>query len=231
MLLKIPGVYGPFRDSELLAEVIPAHVRHGDRTLDLFTGSGIQAITSARAGAGEAWAVDISRRAVVSASINGRINGVRVHARRGNMFAPIAGRSFDLITANPPYVPEVTPGEVTTRGAARAWEAGADGRKFLDPLLSGLRRHLRPGGRALIVHSSLCGIERSLERLGEAGFESEVIVSESAPLGPITAPRASELQRLGLLEPGVYTEETIVIRAVLRAPVPAAEPDRLLAAT
>jgi release factor glutamine methyltransferase len=229
MLLKIPGVYGPFRDSELLAAVIPDHVLPGDRTLDLFTGSGIQAITAGRAGAGDVWAVDVSRRAVASAAINGRLNGVRVNARMGDMFAPVPGQSFDVITANPPYVPEVETGGAATRGAARAWEAGADGRKFLDPLLAGLRRHIRPGGRALIVHSSLCGIDRSLQRLDEAGFEAEVIVSESAPLGPITAPRADTLERLGLLEPGVRTEETIVIKAVLRASVPAPVPELVLA--
>lgn len=229
MLLKVPGVYGPFRDSELLAEVIPDQVRPGDRTLDLFTGSGIQAITAARAGAGDVWAVDVSRRAVASATINGRLNGVRVNARRGDMFEPVAGQSFDVITANPPYVPEVETAAAATRGAARAWEAGIDGRKFLDPLLRGLREHLRPGGRALIVHSSLCGIDRSLQRLGEAGFEAEVIISESAPLGPITAPRAEALEQHGLLEPGVRTEETIVISAALRARVPAAGPELVLA--
>jgi release factor glutamine methyltransferase len=229
MLLRIPGVYGPFRDSELLAEVIPDHVERGERTLDLFTGTGIQAIAAGRAGAGDVWAVDISRRAVASAAINGRLNGVRVNARRGDMFAPVAGQSFDVITANPPYVPEVKETTAATRGAARAWEAGADGRRFLDPLLAELQRHLRPGGRALIVHSSLCGIERSLKRLGEAGFEAEVILSESAPLGPITAPRADALERLGLLEPGVRTEETIVIRALLRAAVPASAPELALA--
>jgi release factor glutamine methyltransferase len=228
MLLKIPGVYGPYRDSELLAQTIPDHVTRGDRTLDLFTGSGIQAITAGRAGAGDVWAVDVSRRAVASAAINGRLSGVRVNARRGDMFAPVADQSFDVITANPPYVPEVETDGASVRGAARAWEAGADGRRFLDPLLGGLRRHLRPGGRALIVHSSLCGIDRSLRRLDEAGFDAEVIVSESAPLGPITAPRADALERLGLLDPGVRTEKTIVIRAVLRAPVPAPVPELVL---
>jgi release factor glutamine methyltransferase len=215
--LPIPGVYGPCRDSELIAEAIPESVRAGDRTLDLCTGSGVLAITAARFGAAEAWAVDVSRRSVLAATLNARLNGVRIHARRGHLFGPVAGRRFDLITANPPYVPQVDEGPV--RGAARAWEAGPDGRKFIDPLLEGLTRHLRPGGRVLLVHSSLCGVERSLAQLDQAGLDADVVLSESAPLGPITAPRAAALERLGLLQDGARNEDTVVIRGVLRSPV------------
>ena len=216
MLLKIPGVYGPCRDSELIAAAIPGCIRRGDRVLDLFTGSGYLAGIAARWGAGEVWAVDVSRRAVASATLNARLNRTRVHARRGSLFAPVAGRRFDLITANPPYVPQISDASVT--GPARAWEAGPDGRRLLDPLLAGLPDHLRPGGRILIVHSDLCGVERTLELLDEAGIEAEVATSERAPLGPITAPRAEELERLGLLERGVRSEATVVIRGDLRTP-------------
>ena len=228
MLLKVPGVYGPCRDSELIAAAVPGCIRSGDRALDLFTGSGILATASARAGAEESWAVDVSGRAVASAMINARLNGVKVRARRGHMFEPVAEQRFDLITANPPYVPEVSAGSVT--GAARAWEGGPDGRKFLDPLLAGLAGHLRPGGRVLVVHSSLCGIDRTLELLTGAGLDSEIIASESAPLGPITAPRAEALERMGLLARGVRTEETVVIRGALRSRIPRTDPKSALAA-
>ena len=229
-LLRIPGVYGPNRDSELLAAAIPASLRPGERVLDPFTGSGVLALTAAQAGAGEVWAVDVGRRAVIATTINARLNGLDVTVRRGSLFEPIAGDRFDLIVANPPYVPGFADdGEVT--GPARAWEAGPDGRRFIDLLIAGAPAHLRPGGRISIVHSSLCGVERTLELLDSAGMDAEVVSSERAPLGPITAPRAEELERRGLLEPGDRTEETVVIRGAMPAPVAGPEPKLALSAS
>lgn len=221
-LLRIPGVYGPCRDSELLADAIPDRVRPGDRVIDPFTGSGILALAAARAGASEVWAVDVSRRAVAAARLNARLNGAEVIARRGSLFDPTGGRRFDLIVANPPYVPSAS-GDVEGRGPARAWEAGPDGRRYLDRLLLALPGHLRPGGRVMIVQSSLCDVERTFAMLEDVGLEPTTVASETAPLGPITAPRAEALERRGLLRPGQRTEETVVIcGAPRRAPSAAA---------
>jgi release factor glutamine methyltransferase len=208
-LLRIPGVYGPCRDSELLAEAIPDWVRPGDRVIDPFTGSGILALTTARAGASEVWAVDVSRRAVAAARINARLNGLGVLARRGNLFEPAGSRRFDLVVANPPYVPSIS--DAPGRGPARAWEAGPDGRMYLDRLLRALPGRLRQGGRVMIVQSSLCGVDRTCEMLEDAGLQPTTVACETAPLGPITAPRAEELERRGVLSPGQRTEDTVVI--------------------
>ncbi len=221
-LLRIPGVYGPGRDSELLAGVIRDHVRPGDSVLDVFTGSGVQAIEAARAGAGEVLAIDVARRAVAGVRLNSLFNGVRVEPRRGSLFAPVAGRSFDLIVANPPFVPSGDD-DGPVAGAARAWEAGHDGRRLLDPFLAEAPARLRPGGTLLVVHSSLCDELRTLATLDAAGLDAEVIVSERAPLGPITSPRAEALERRGLLGPDERAETTFVIRGVARASVPAPE--------
>ena len=229
-LLRIPGVYGPHRDSELLAEAIPAFVEPGDRVLDPFTGSGVLALTAAQAGAGEVRAVDVGRRAVIATAINARLNGLEVNVSRGSLFEPVAGSRFDLIVANPPYVPDFN-GDARVTGPARAWEAGPDGRRFIDLLIAGATAHLRPGGRLLIVHSSLCGIARTVALLQEQGMDADVVSSERAPLGPITAPRAEELERRGMLDPGDRTEATVVIRGLLRAPALVPEPELALSAS
>jgi release factor glutamine methyltransferase len=220
-LVRVPGVYGPCRDSELLAHAVRSEVRPADRVLDVFTGSGFQAITAAQAGAARVTAVDVARRAVLGTRLNARLNGVRVEALRGSLFEPLGARTFDLIVANPPYVPTVDDGPV--RGAARAWEGGGDGRHLLDLLIDGLPSHLAPGGRVLIVHSSLCDEARTVAALADAGINAETVAEETAPLGPITAPRAEELERRGLLQPGERTERTVVIRGVART---AATPPR-----
>nr|MBA2421006.1 methyltransferase [Thermoleophilaceae bacterium] len=126
-IIAPPGVFRPRSDSWMLTEVLREELRPGDSVLDLCTGSGAVAIAAAVAGAGRVTAVDLSRRAVAAARINARLNGTGLRAVRGSLFEPVGAERFDLIVANPPYVPaeEVEP----PRGAARGWDAGPDGRE------------------------------------------------------------------------------------------------------
>ena len=97
-LLTLPGVFRPRPDSWMLADVL---LPPDARVLDVCTGSGLLAVTAALCGA-RATGVDVSRRAVLCAALNARINGVRVRGLRGDLFAPVEGECFDAIVANPP---------------------------------------------------------------------------------------------------------------------------------
>jgi release factor glutamine methyltransferase len=208
-LLHLPGVFRPLSDSRLLARVMRRELAPGSAVADVCTGSGALAVVAALGGA-DVTAVDASRRAVIAARVNARLNGVRVRAVRGDLLGPCAGRRFDLIVSNPPYVPAETDG--TPRGAARAWDAGLDGRALIDRLCDAAAGHLKPGGSLLLVHSTVCGAERTLERLGRRGLAAEVAAGERGPLGPLLRERAPLLERRGLLERGVREESLVVIR-------------------
>jgi release factor glutamine methyltransferase len=183
--------------------------------LDLFTGSGILAIAAAQAGAQQVTAVDISRRSVACAWVNARLNGVRVRALHGDLFGPVAGEQFDLIVANPPYLPGA-PDPGATRGPARAWEGGPDGRALLDRLCSKAAAHLRDDGERLIVHSSVCDRQRTERLLRAEGFEVDILDAAHGPLGPILMARTESLRRSGVLpHGGLPTEELFVFGARL----------------
>ena len=184
----------------------------GARALDLCTGSGALAIAAARAGASEVTAVDVSRRSLLTARVNAALNGVRVRALRGDLFAPVSGRRFEAIVSNPPYLPSEEEG-LPARGARRAWEGGRDGRLLLDRVVEDAPAHLCPGGVILLVQSSVCGIEATLEGLSQAGLEPSVAERRRGPLGPLLAARAHELEARGLLRPGEREEEVVAIRA------------------
>ena len=210
------GVFRPHSDTTMLAERIASGVGHGTRVLDLCAGSGAIAIAAARAGA-EATAVDTSRRAVLVTRVNAIRNGVRVRALRGDLFEPVAGERFDAIVSNPPYLPGETD-ELPRRGPGRAWEGGADGRLVLDRIIAGAARHLRPGGLAMVVHSSVCGVEETIERFEEAGLEARVAERRTGPLGPLLAGRADLLVQRGLAPAGVREEELVVVSARSMSP-------------
>lgn len=209
-LITVPGVFRPRSDAWLLVESMRGHVPRGGAVLDVFTGSGVLAVAAARAGAGEVTAIDISRRAVACTRLNAALNGVRVRALRGDLFEPVGDRRFDVIVANPPYLPG--PG-LPRRGAARAWEGGSDGRVLLDRLCGSAAAHLRPGGALLLVQSSVSGLEVTLGRLAKAGLRGEVVARRPGPLGPLLAARAPGLEARGVLRPGQREEELLVVRA------------------
>lgn len=76
-----------------------------EETFDLGTGCGVQALLAA-AHSKRVLASDLNPRATRYAEFNARLNGLdNVACVTGDLFAPAAGRAFDLIVANPPFVP------------------------------------------------------------------------------------------------------------------------------
>lgn len=217
-ILTPPGVFRPHNDSWLLAAAIAREpLGPSSRVLDVCTGSGVLAVAAARAGAGSVTAVDVSRRAVLTAAINARRNGVRVHPRRGSLFDPVAGRRFDLIVSNPPYVPAADAG-LPQSGARRAWDAGLDGRMLLDRICEGAAEHLRPGGQVMLVHSEVNGTQATLDALAATGLAPRVALRHHGPLGPLLTARRALLERRGLLQPDANEEEVVIVTGTLAAP-------------
>jgi len=213
-LVTLPGVFRPRSDSWMLARHLCAQIRPGASVLDLCTGSGAIAVAAAMAGAGPVTAVDVSRRAVATAQLNARLNGVRVRGRRGRLFQPVAGERFDAIASNPPYLP-AEDDELPARGPQRATDGGRDGRVLLDAICAQAPAHLAPGGAVLLVHSSVIGVERTADLLERAGLRVDVLERHHGPLGPLLTERAELLEARGMLAPGVREEDVVVVRGLV----------------
>jgi release factor glutamine methyltransferase len=210
-LLRAPGVYAPQDDTALLVDAMrAAAIPVGARVLDIGTGTGALAIAAIRAGASEVTGVDVSRRAVWTARVNAALHRLPLRVRLGNALEVIAEEQFDLVLANPPYVPAAAP--CAARGPARAWDAGMDGRQLLDPLCTRMFDLLLPGGVLLMVHSALCGVDTTLRQLRDSGMKASVVQRRSVPFGPVLNGRIGFLEGLGLIEPGQRHEELVVVR-------------------
>src|SRR5690606_20625107 len=93
-----------------------------ETALDLGTGCGVQALhlaTHARS----VTATDVSSRALRFAATTAALSGQSWELLQGDLGAPVAGRRFDLVVSNPPFV--VGPGSTTHtyRDSGRAGDA------------------------------------------------------------------------------------------------------------
>lgn len=153
-----PDVLIPRPETELLVELALARMP-GDQAvevLDLGTGSGGIAITLAlERPLARVTAVDRSSGALAVARRNAGRLDADVEFLASDWFAALAGRHFDLIVGNPPYVAAADPH--LGRGDVRfepltALAAGRDGLDDLRRLTAAVCIHLKPGGTVLLEH-------------------------------------------------------------------------------
>ncbi|MDE2875152.1 MAG: peptide chain release factor N(5)-glutamine methyltransferase [Gemmatimonadota bacterium] len=149
--------------------------------LDVGTGSGAIALALAAEGlARSVTATDLSAPALAAARNNAAAAGVTtIDFVKGPLLEPVAGRTFDLVLSNPPYLSEKE--WRSAQPEVRMWEprmamvGGADGLEVVRGLVCGLGAVLRPGGWV--------GLE-----LGNSQAEAVVRVLEALPgMGSVRA--------------------------------------------
>ena len=162
--------------------------------LDLCTGSGCLAILAALAFP-EATidASDISQEALAVAKRNVRDYGLekRIALQRSDLFAAHAGKRYDLIIANPPYVGAEALAAFPPEYAAEpriAHDGGADGLEIVRRILAGAGAHLTPTGSLLLeVGTGRAVLEQEFARLpflwlDTAESEGEVFMLSASAL-------------------------------------------------
>jgi release factor glutamine methyltransferase len=190
-----PDVLIPRPETETLVEAAlarlvapadaPASMGRGPiSVLDLGTGSGAIAITLACERPDVAvTATDWSEAALDVARANALTHGNSVEFVPGEWYAPVAGRRFDLIVSNPPYVAAADPhlgrGDLRFEPAHALTDGSADGLASIRTIIEGAPGHLKPGGWLLLEHGhDQADAVRGL--LGAAGFTSLLSMQDLA---------------------------------------------------
>lgn len=181
VLLESPvlrAAWDTLRPSEYTAALIqallgrPATVA-GARVLEIGSGSGVILAALSRLHPAALCGVDTEEAAIEAGEALMRHLGVSAEFFRGELWAPVEGRRFDLIISNLPHFPteaERFPGRLPS------WSRGGqNGRRYLDPFLAGLSAHLAPTGRAVIAHNAFVGLDQTRRQLAQAGFAATIL--------------------------------------------------------
>jgi release factor glutamine methyltransferase len=168
-----PAVLVPRPDTELLVDWALERLAPmpAPEVLDLGTGSGAIALVLAhRDGKARVTATDLSPEALAVARSNAEALGVHIDFELGSWWQGLAGRQFDLVVSNPPYIAGDDPHLPALRHEPRlALTPGGDGMEALRQIVAGAPAHLRRDGWLLLEHGHDQGlVTRTL--LSKAGF-------------------------------------------------------------
>jgi release factor glutamine methyltransferase len=164
-----PEVYEPAEDTFLLLKAALAEAKPIDSVLEIGCGKGFicrRIAPNVRA----ILATDINPHAVKIARESG------VPTVRADLFKGLKAK-FDMIIFNPPYLP--TSDEERIDGWLNfALDGGQSGRETIKRFLDELEGHLAPGGRALLLISSLTGLREIEDMAAAAGWRFTWVASE-----------------------------------------------------
>ena len=158
MFAVSPDVLIPRPETEVLVDEALKHLPSSAfRLLDLGTGSGAIAITLACERPNlVVTATDASERALDMARLNAQVLDAEVEFLPGSWFKPLAGRRFDMIVSNPPYVaardPHLSQGDLRFEPPQALTDGSADGLASIRAIVADAGAHLEPGGWLLVEH-------------------------------------------------------------------------------
>ncbi|HEX2212624.1 MAG TPA: 50S ribosomal protein L11 methyltransferase [Mycobacterium sp.] len=177
-LLVPPSVFHPgiFITSRIFAAFLRSLDLTGKSVVEIGTGSGVLALSAARAGARSVLALDINPAAVSAADGNAARNDLSaiVSARVSDLLSALAAdETFDVIISSPPSFS----GEPRDM-ADRAWHAGPCYRDIVT-LFDQAHEHLATGGAMYLLLSSDTDLALMEQLARTAGFDWREVVRHS----------------------------------------------------
>ena len=187
-----PGCLVPRPETEYSIDLMLDRLPRGASVCELGVGSGAisLALASERPDL-TVVGIELSPNALKWAELNLKKLALRnVTFLHGDLFGPVAGRRFDLIAANLPYIPEGDrerlPSNVRDFEPAEALFGGADGLDVIARALEQAPAFLNPGGR-IFFELDPCNADRAFGLASKAVREPELLHDQYGAVRFLTA--------------------------------------------
>ena len=188
----------PRPETELIVEQALARLsgqqwpagRTGAGVLDMGTGSGAIAVTLAlEQPQSQVTACDVSADALDTARQNAARLKATVEFIESDWYTALAGRRFDLIVANPPYVAgadaHLGQDDLRFEPPRALTDGSADGLASIRGIIAGAPQHLNPGGWLLLEH----GYDQAAacrDLLLKAGLQNPICIKDLAGIDRVS---------------------------------------------
>ena len=176
-LVVSPDTLVPRPETEVLVDQVLQRIPRSEKftVLDLGTGCGAIALAIAKERPNcDITATDISEPALAVARQNANQHALpNIEFLCGDWTAPVAGRAFDLIASNPPYVPDADPDlEHLGHEPQMALVSGADGLDAIRRISVEAKSVVKQGGTLLLEHGD--SQQQEIARIMAADGWSEI---------------------------------------------------------
>jgi release factor glutamine methyltransferase len=157
-------VYEPREDSYLLQKHVKEYANGA--VLDMGTGSGILSVEAAKT-ASRVTAADINPAAI--SFCKKHYQNSRITFIRSDLFSALKGKSFDLITFNPPYLP------TDRRAKDVALDGGKHGYELIVRFIKEVANHLEQNGKVLLLFSSYSKKDKIDQAISENALAARLL--------------------------------------------------------
>lgn len=161
--------YEPAEDTFLLLRASLNEAKPEDNAIEIGCGRGLISLELGKR-VRSIIATDINPSAVRFAKVQG------LDIVRADMFRGLKAK-FDLVIFNPPYLP-IKEDERIRGWMNYALDGGETGRETINRFIEGLKDHLSPNGRCLLLVSSLSGLDDVVDKAKVEGFDTIEVANE-----------------------------------------------------
>jgi release factor glutamine methyltransferase len=163
------SVYEPREDSKVLIDEAKKLVKKGMKVLDVGTGSG-EIVKELLEKTGDITGADINPYSIDHC----RKNIPKAKFIQSDLFNNIEGK-FDVITFNPPYLPEEKKEDLET---ALQVAGGTQGYELLLRFMDQAKNYLKKNGFIITIFSSLTKPDIVFDKTKTMGYKHEVLASK-----------------------------------------------------
>ncbi len=184
----------PTPHGKYLSEVLASNnLVRGKSVLEIGSGTGNNTILLLRLGAAHVVATEITHSLsdTTRQNVERNVPDARVEYRVADWLS--TGGKYDVVLTNPPF----------------CLSGKQNRRYYIDSLILDAHKRLNPGGKVVFVQSSMADLPKTLRRLEENGFDTEVLGERSGPFRDYYYEAENFMEESRAVQDGFQTQDGV----------------------